>query len=78
MIIDNFRTPNGYLKRERAKKYGIPFGGLYKSNNIKYAGYDLDIEIYGIWLEAIDLCAIRSTYIPNEILDDFYYTHKED
>ena len=55
---------------------GAPHG-LYKSNNIKYAGYDLNMEVYGIWLEAIDLCAIRSFRIPNEILDDFYYEHKE-
>ena len=73
MIINRFRTEN----KKIAAKRGAP-NGLYKTNNIKYAGYDLDMEVYGIWLEAIDLCALRSFRIPTEILDDFYYTHKED
>ncbi len=34
------------------------------------------MQIYGIWLEAINTCALRAQNIPTEILDDFYYTHK--
>lgn len=75
-MINNFRTPNIMIERARAKKYGVKFGGLFNSNNIKRCGYDLDMEIYGIWLEAINICALRSMIVPNEILDDFYYTHK--
>lgn len=72
MLVNHFRTENTTVIIER----GAPHG-LYKSNNIKYAGYDLDMEVYGIWLEAINMCRIRSMYISKEILDDFYYTHKE-
>lgn len=72
MLINHFRTENTKTLVERSAPHG-----LYKSNNIKYAGYDLDMEVYGIWLEAINMCRLRSMAISKEILDDFYYTHKE-
>lgn len=75
MNINQFRTSKNCLKKERCKKYGIAYGGFKENNMMKY-GYDLDMEVYGIWLEAIDLCALRYMYIPKEILDDFYYEHK--
>jgi hypothetical protein len=71
MLINHFRTDNTTEIVKRGASHG-----LYKSNNIKYAGYDLDMEIDGSWLEAINICRIRSMYVPYEILDDFYYTHK--
>lgn len=71
MLINHFRTDNTKTMFER----GAPHG-LYKSNNIKYAGYDLDMEVYGIWLEAIDIARLRWMCVSREILDDFYYEHK--
>ena len=71
MLVNHFRTDNTKTMFER----GAPHG-LYKSNNIKYAGYDLDMEVYGIWLEAIDIARLRWMYVSREILDDFYYEHK--
>ena len=38
MLVNHFRTDNTKTMFER----GAPHG-LYKSNNIKYAGYDLDM-----------------------------------
>lgn len=76
-MFNNFRVPNIKVNRARAKEYGVKYGGLPKGNNIKDCGYDLDLDLYGIWLEAVNICALRSMRIPREIIDDFYYVHKE-
>lgn len=77
-IYHGYNTPNRRELNRRYKEYGHTDHGAYKDFNINhYKPYkDLDMELYGIWLEAIDLCAIRSSTIPKEILDDFYYEHK--
>ncbi len=76
-IINNCNTPNRRDCVTKGKLYGIAIGTPFKDCNIKHYGYDMDMEIYGIWLEAINICALRSMYMPLDVLDDFYYTHKE-
>lgn len=79
-IYAGYDTPNNKEFNRRKKEYSHKIRGSYKDFNINhYQPYkDLDMELYGIWLEAIDMCVLRSSLIPKEILDDFYYTHKED
>ena len=77
-IINNCNTPNRRAGVIKGKLYGVKIGSPFKDCNIKHYGYDMNMEIYGIWLEAINICALRSMYMPLDILDDFYYTHKED
>ena len=80
MLYAGYNTPNSKEMNRRKKEYNHKIHGTYKDFNINhYQPYkDLDMELYGIWLEAIDMCVLRSSLIPKEILDDFYYTHKED
>lgn len=77
---NSLNTPNGRERQRRVKLYFGVNQGTYKDTNINhYKNYkDLDMQIYGNWLEAINLCAIRCQNIPTEILDDFYYVHKEE
>lgn len=71
MMINHWKVDNAEVMKERGAA-----NGLYKDNNIKNAGYDLDMELYGIWLEALNICKLRNFRFPEEITDDFYYTHK--
>lgn len=73
MIINRWKVTNAEVMKERGAG-----SGRYKDNNIKNVGYDLDMEIYGIWLEALNICQLRNFRFPEEITDDFYYTHKGD
>lgn len=77
--FNKLNIPNVHEMKQRSELYLNIKYGLYKDTNINhYKSYkDLDMQIYGIWLEAINICALRSMDIPAEILDDFYYTHKE-
>ena len=77
---NRLNTPNAHVFTQRMKSYIDKSQGIYKDTNINhYMQYkDLDMQIYGIWLEAINICALRSMYVPTEILDDFYYAHKEE
>lgn len=71
-----FKTPNHELRARRLLETSGKNIGFAKDYNINHYGYDLDMEVYGIWLEACDIVAIRSSFLPREILDDFYYEHK--
>ena len=77
-LYNDYNTPNRRELQRRMVEYGHESHGFYKDFNINHNQpyKDLDMEVYGIWLEAIDICAIRSCLIPKEILDDFYYEHK--
>lgn len=78
MNCNNLNIPNILEVQRRIKVYIGRNHSIYKDTNINhYKNYkDLDMQIYGIWLEAINICALRAQNIPTEILDDFYYTHK--
>lgn len=72
-IINNCNTPNRRDRVIKGKLYGVKVGAPFKDCNIKHYGYDIDMEIYGIWLEAINICASRSMYMPLDVLDDYLY-----
>ena len=78
--FNKLNIPNVYKMRQRMELCLDITYSIYKDTNINhYKNYkDLDMEIYGIWLDAINICALRSMDIPAEILDDFYYEHKEE
>lgn len=73
MMINRWKVDNAEVMKERGAG-----SGRYKDNNLKNAGYDLDMEVYGIWLEALNICQLRNFRFPEEITDDFYYTHKSE
>ena len=77
---NKLNTTNAHEFLRRMKLYLGKSHDLFRDTNINhYKQYkDLDMQIYGIWLEAINICALRSMYVPTEILDDFYYAHKEE
>ena len=79
-LYAGYNTPNRRELHRRCVELGHRDHGYYKDFNINHYWLykDLDKELYGIWLEAIDMCTLRSSVIPRDILDDFYYTHKED
>lgn len=77
-LYAGYNTPNRRELDNRYKEYNQKNHGYYKDFNINHYWLykELDKELYGIWLEAIDICVLRSSLIPKEILDDFYYEHK--
>lgn len=77
-VLNKLNTNNARLIKERLNKVHDKSCGLWKDTNINhYKDYkDLDMQIYGIWLDAINISALRHMRIPRDILDDFYYEHK--
>lgn len=77
-VLNKLETNGSRILRQRLIDIKNVSCGMWKDQNINhYKDYeDLDYQIYGKWLEAIDISSIRHMRIPRDILDDFYFEHK--
>lgn len=77
-VLNKLETKGSRTLRKRLKETQNTSCGIWKDQNINhYKDYeDLNCQIYGKWLDAIDTSAIRHMRIPRDILDDFYFEHK--
>lgn len=77
-VLNKLETNGSRILRQRLIDIKNATCGMWKDQNINhYKDYeDLDCQIYGKWLKAIDISSIRHMRIPRDILDDFYFEHK--
>lgn len=73
-IINHYKTPNNNIVFDRCSEYlGLPSGG-YRNYNINKIKFFKDIpDGIEILIDYVDITAIRTMYIPTEIIYESIY-----
>lgn len=73
-LINHFICEEMNELNKRGIKYGHGTIGAYNKFTSKCFDTDTDIEIDGVWREAIKICILRTMSIPRDIVNDFMIT----
>lgn len=73
-IVNNYRTPNNDIVYDRREEYLRQTGGRYNNFNVNKIKNFRDIpDGIEILIDYVDVAAIRTMYIPSEIIYESIY-----